>query len=43
VYCCFTLYSHNHSMVFNNERNPYSKMSVKLLRAAANGTFYFCR
>ena len=27
----------------NDERNPYSKMSVKLLRAAANGTFYFRR
>ena len=36
--CIAVLYCHNH-----DERNPYSKMSVKLLRAAANGTFYFRR
>ena len=28
-YFCSTFHSHNHSRIFNNEHNPYSKKSLK--------------
>ena len=38
LYCCSTYFSH--SSVFNNEHNPYPKMSVKL-SLQASGTLNY--